>query len=107
MRVTRQVFTRKEVHKAVEWTANKSVNNKDKSVNNAEQQSSQTLTVKVEYDSATDHGEGAQYQNKPETFAESKKVISQNTQHGTCDTIIKGNGNIEIKKDDSLPSLEG
>ena len=101
---TVQVFTQKEVRKEVEWKANKSANSKDKPVSNAEQQSSQALTVKVGSDNAKNHGAGAQHPNKLKTFAESKKVSSQNTQHGTCDTIVESNDKIERKEDDSLPS---
>ena len=97
---TVQVFTRKEVHEEIEWKTN----NKGKSINDAEEQSSQALTVKIESDSGKDHGAGAPHQIRLETIVERQEVTSQNTQYGTCDTIIKSNGNEEIKEEDSLLS---
>ena len=56
---TVQVFNRKEAHEEVEWKANY----KSKSIGDAEEQSSQALTVKIEADSAKDHGAGAPFRN--------------------------------------------
>ena len=91
---------------AVEQKTNESISNIDKSANDAEQQSGQVSIGEVESGSATDHIEGAQYQNKSETFAENRKVINQGTQHDTCDNITKSNSNIETQKIDPLPSKE-
>ena len=95
-----------EVHMAVEWITNESISDEDKSVNDAEQKSSQASTVKVESARATDHVAEAQYQNESKTFAKRKKVINQDIQNGTCDSIIKSNDNIETHKDDLLSSKE-
>ena len=90
---TVQVFTLKEAHEEVEWK----VNYTSKPISDAEEQSSQAPTVKIESDSAEDNEVGTPFRNKLETLLESQEVTNQNTKYGTCGTMSNGVGIKEVK----------